>query len=95
MPLKLSAQNEQLLQPCLPVGAEHEVIDDQLRAAGEQIGQRLAAVAALRTTYGFSTRSHGSARRSALSSSRRRVNSFSFARSRLRASIHASCETTG
>src|SRR5579859_586996 len=46
-------------------------------------------------TYCFSTFSHGSARRSRLSSSLSRVNSFSFARNAVRAESHSSRETTG
>src|SRR6266702_1271969 len=46
-------------------------------------------------TYCLSTFSHGSSRRCRLSSSRSRVNSFSFARNAVRAESHSSCETTG
>src|SRR5438034_9557153 len=46
-------------------------------------------------TYCLSTFSHGSSRRCRLSSSRCRVNSFSFARNAVRAESHSSCETTG
>src|ERR1700730_15270503 len=49
----------------------------------------------LSKTYCLSTFSHGSARRCRLSSSRSRVNSFSFARNAVRAASHSSCETTG
>src|SRR6266567_3761053 len=45
-------------------------------------------------TYGLTTFSHGSSRRCWLSSSRSRVNSFSFARNAVRAESHSSCETT-
>src|SRR5688572_28684937 len=44
--------------------------------------------------YSFSTASQGSSRRSALSWSRRRLNSFSFARCFFRAATHASWLTT-
>src|SRR2546425_3730872 len=46
-------------------------------------------------TYCLSTFSHGSSRRCRLSSSRSRVNSFSFARNAVRAESHSSCETAG
>src|SRR5713226_5792283 len=46
-------------------------------------------------TYCLSTFSHGSSRRCRLSSSRCRVNSFSFVRNAVRAESHSSCETTG
>ena len=39
-PLKLSAQNEQLGQPSSPVGAEHEVVHEELAPSVEEIGQR-------------------------------------------------------
>src|SRR5258708_32303463 len=45
--------------------------------------------------YGLSTLTHGSSRRRWLSSSRSRVNSFSFARNVVRAESHSSRETTG
>src|SRR5215471_7878493 len=45
-------------------------------------------------TYFFSTLTHGNSRRSALSLSRSRVNSFSFFRCYLRAASHSSCDTT-
>src|SRR5262247_2040818 len=44
-------------------------------------------------TYSFSIFTHGSSRRWRLSSSRRRVNSFSFASKARRASIHSSLDT--
>src|ERR1700686_142454 len=44
--------------------------------------------------YSFSTRTHGSSRRSALSASFWRVNSFSFFKSSLRAVSHSACDTT-
>src|ERR1035438_5615416 len=44
-------------------------------------------------TYCFSTFSQGSSRRCRLSSSRNRVNSFSFVRYSLRAASHSACET--
>src|SRR6266446_6715529 len=45
-------------------------------------------------TYGLSTFTHGSSRRCRLSSSRSRVNSFSFARNAVRAESHSARETT-
>ncbi len=42
--LELSAQNEQPLAAGLPIGPEHEVVDDELAAAGEEVAQRLPAV---------------------------------------------------
>jgi hypothetical protein len=44
MLLKLSAQNEQLLQPASQGRIEHEVIDDELALAGEKIAQAFLAV---------------------------------------------------
>ena len=44
MPLKLSAQKEHDLHPSFPIGAEHEVIDDQLGAPVEEIGERESAI---------------------------------------------------
>src|SRR5215211_7010122 len=44
--------------------------------------------------YSFSTSSHGRSRRSLLSWSRSRVNSFSLARRFLRTASHSSCVTT-
>jgi len=44
-------------------------------------------------SYGFSILIHGKARRSALSRSRERVNSFSFANSAFRAASHSSRST--
>src|SRR5258706_9982966 len=46
-------------------------------------------------TYCLPTFSHGSSPRCRLSSSRSRVNSFSFARNAVRVESHSSCETTG
>src|SRR5689334_20182857 len=47
----------------------------------------------LSNRYGFLTCSQGNSRRSRLSSSRRRLNSFSLARKLRRAASHSSCDT--
>src|SRR5262249_37455723 len=81
-----------VLAALVPVRAVHEVIGQQLAAALEQLRKGLPPSAPSKT-YSFSTFTHGSARRSSLSWSRCRVNSFSLARSRRRAASHSSCET--
>src|SRR6516162_9062847 len=81
----------------IPIRTEHEVIDDQLIAAVEQLRQGLRSLRPLEyislVYAALSTRSQGSSRRSWLNRSRRRVNSFSLIRNCLRASIHSSCAT--
>src|SRR5262249_8524509 len=41
---KLSAPERAALAPLLPVGCEHEMVDDQLRTPGEQVAERDLAV---------------------------------------------------
>jgi hypothetical protein len=45
--LEIVAPEGAALAALLPFGCEHEVIDDQLRLAGEQLRQSLAAVRAI------------------------------------------------
>ena len=76
-----------------PSGTEHEVVDDELAAAVEQIGELLFAARPFEHILSSQLLPRGSSRRCRLSSSRRRVNSFSFARNCFRASIHSPCDT--
>jgi hypothetical protein len=48
MPLKLSAQKEHDLHLLFPIGGKHEVIDDQLGAPVEEIGERKSAIRSLK-----------------------------------------------
>ena len=64
MPSYPSAQNEQLLHASAQSSRVHEVVDEELTAAGEEVGERFLPVGPSKT-YDFSTRSQGSARRSA------------------------------
>src|SRR6266446_4585828 len=72
-----------------PPGAEHEMIDDQLAAPVEQIGEGFPAVERVEDIFLL----HPDPRRSAPSWSRRRVNSFSLTRRAVHAASHSSRET--
>ena len=75
-----------------PVGMEHEVVDDQLAAPGEEIGQGFPAIWAVEG-ISLSIFTHGSSRRWRLTSSRNFVNSFSRVSKSLRATTHCSLDT--
>src|ERR1700737_4540007 len=44
IPLKLSAQNEQLLHPASQAGSNMNMVDDQLRFSGKKLRQSLLTV---------------------------------------------------
>ena len=77
----------------LPLGTEHEMIDDQFAAAVEKVGEGLFAARPVEHIVLFDLDPR-QLRRSALSLSRSRVNSFSFFRCCLRAASHSSRDTT-
>ena len=70
-------------------GAEHEVVDEQLRASVEELGQRLGPVVCLEAVL-LLDRHPGRSRRFFVSSSLRRVISFSSASSLSRSACHSS-----
>jgi hypothetical protein len=75
------------------LGRQHEMLDDQLAASGEEAGERLFAVRRVEHV-GLFDAVQGKACRSAVNRSRRRVNCFSLTSNALRAASHSSCETT-
>ena len=74
----------------LPLGREHEVVDDRAGCVPANSSPASPCRPVPRTRSPWSTRSQGSSRRAWLSWSRSRVNSFSLASSCLRAAIHCS-----
>jgi hypothetical protein len=74
-PVEIVGPERAARAPLARRGIEHEVVDDQLAAMLEQLGQRLLPRGPSKT-YDLVTFSHGSSRRCRLSSSRSRVNSF-------------------
>ena len=80
--------------PGLVVGMEHEVVDDELTAAGEEVGERLLAVGAIEDVLLVDAFPRQVALQR-LNSSPWRVNAFSFSSSARRAASHSSCDTTG
>jgi hypothetical protein len=88
-----------LIQECgaaaaarVPLGREHEVVDDELAPVLEQVEQGDLAVPPSKT-YSSATSTMGSPRRSALSASRARVAAFSLSSSSARAARHSPRET--
>src|SRR4051794_35908194 len=75
-----------------PARTEHEMIDNQLTATVEQIGQRMFSLWSLKDVL-LSTFTIGSLRRAALSASRWRVNSFSRVSKSFRAISHSASGT--
>ena len=74
---------------------EHEVVDEELGPPLEQLGERSIAFLGVWKRYSFSTRTHGSSRRSRASSSPSRVCSFSRASRAARADAHSSLVPIG
>src|SRR5690348_9706006 len=77
----------------LPSRAEHEMIDNQLAAAIEQISQPLFPVRPFEDVL-LSTLTMGSLRRAALRASRCLENSFSRFNKSFRATSHSAADTT-
>ena len=76
----------------VPVGAEHEVIDHELAAAGEQVAERDAGLRRLEdiVLLDLHPRQLAALARELVA---QRVNSFSLASCALLASSHSDCET--
>src|SRR5437870_1753835 len=92
--VKMIREIRAALATFFPSRAEHEMINNQLTAPGEEIGQRFPAVSGPSKTYSLSILTHGSSRRCRLTSSRNRVNSFSRVSKSLRATSHSASDTT-
>jgi hypothetical protein len=73
----------------VPVGAEHELVDEQLRASSKSCA-RVLVPSSVSNVYGLSIRTQGSSRRMRASWSLRRVCSFSSLSSSTRAVRHSS-----
>jgi hypothetical protein len=78
----------------LLVGAEHEVVEDELTASLEEVDQARLAVPALEHVLLFDPDHRQAAALGGTSASRARVACFSFTRSFSRAASHFSRETT-